>query len=74
MAKVLCEHGIYSCDISIIIVDMKEQVVKKELVIKEKPDEWMFSKYFGDLKWISNNEVVLIGKNGNQQFSIIIEG
>jgi hypothetical protein len=73
IAKILCDHGIYSCDISIIVTDKKEQIVKKELVIREKPDEWMFAKYFGDLKWISTNNVALIDKAGNQRVSVIFE-
>lgn len=73
IAKVFCEHGIYSCDISIIITDKNEQIIKKEMVVREKPDEWMFGKYFGDLRWISNNEVVLIVKDGSSQFSVKIE-
>jgi len=73
IAKVLCEHGIHSCDISVIIMDKKEQIIRKELIISEKPDEWMFAKYFGDLKWISTNEVALIGKSGDQQASVKIE-
>lgn len=73
IAKVFCEHGIYSCDISIIITDKNEQIIKKEMVIREKPDEWMFGKYFGDLRWISNNEVVLIEKDFSSQFSVKIE-
>lgn len=73
IAKVFCDHDIYSCDIGIIITDKNEQIIKKQVVVREKPDEWMFGKHFGDLKWISNNEVVLIGKGGHSQFSIKIE-
>lgn len=73
IAKVLCEHGIYSCNISIVITDKKEQVIKKELIVSEKPDEWMFAKYFGELKWISTTEVALIGKSGDSRFCVNIE-
>lgn len=73
IAKVLCEHDIYSCDISILITDKKEQVIKREIVVKEKPDEWMFAKYFGDLKWISNKEVSLVSKEGNYEFRVKID-
>ncbi|GAA0177103.1 hypothetical protein SH2C18_03890 [Clostridium sediminicola] len=65
LAKVLLEHDIYSCDISIIITDKKEQVIKRKLVVKEKPSEWMFAKYFGNLKWLSNKEVALIDRSGS---------
>jgi hypothetical protein len=73
IAKVFCEHGIYSSDIGIIITDKNGQIIKKEVGVSEKPDEWAFGKYFGDLKWITNNEVVLISKDGHSQFGIKIE-
>jgi hypothetical protein len=73
IAKVFCDHGIYSSDIGVIITDKNGQIIKKEVVVREKPDEWAFGKYFGDLKWVSNNEVVLIDKGGCSQFSIKIE-
>lgn len=74
IAKVFCEHGIYYCDIGIIITDKNDQIIKNEVVVREKPDEWKFGKYFGNLKWVSNNEVVLIGKDGHSQFSVKIGG
>lgn len=73
IAKILCEHDIYSCDVKIIITDKKGQVVKEEKVVSEKPDEWAYAKYFGDLKWISNNEVTLISKNKNYEFRVNID-
>lgn len=72
IAKVLCEHGLYSCNISLIIEDKRGQVIKQEIVIREKPDEWAFSKYFGDLMWISNNEVRLISKKKDYEFKLNI--
>jgi len=73
IAKVLCEHNIYSCDISIIIVNKSNEVIKKEVIVTEKPDEWKFGNYFGDLKWISKDEVVLISKMGSFEFRVKIE-
>lgn len=72
IAKVFCEHDIYYCDIGIIIVDKSGQIIKKEVVVTEIPTEWVFIKYFGDLKWISNNELEFIGKDGNSRFTIKI--
>ncbi|MDP4147003.1 MAG: hypothetical protein Q8936_21435 [Bacillota bacterium] len=73
IAKVSCEHGIHSFDISIVIMDKNNNIIKEETVVREKPDEWMFGRYFGDLKWISNNEVVLVDKEGNSEFSVNIK-
>lgn len=68
LAKVFGNHGLYSCDIGIIIEDKNGQIMKQEVVVSEKPEEWAFLKYLGDLKWISGNEVVLIGKDGDSEF------
>lgn len=70
IAKVLCEHNIYTCDISILIMDKNNQVIKRELIVSEKPDEWKFGDYFGDLKWTSNDEVILISKRGSTEFRV----
>lgn len=72
IAKVLCEHNIYSCDINVIIMDKNSQIIKKEVVVSEIPDELKFANYFGELKWISNSEVVLVGKNGSHEFRVRI--
>lgn len=72
-AKVFCEHDIYFFNIKLIIEDKKRQVIKEEKIITEKPDEWSYAKYFGDLKWLSNNEVALISKNKDYEFRVKIE-
>lgn len=33
----------------------------------------MFAKYFGNLKWVSNEEVALIGKKGCCEFRVKID-
>lgn len=73
VAKVLCEHNVYSCDISIIVLDKNDNEIKKAKVTSTKPDEWFFSKYFGELKWLSNAEVALYSKDRKSCFRVIIE-
>lgn len=53
-------------------MNKSNEVIKKEVVVTEKPDEWRFGNYFGDLKWISKDEVVLISKKGSSEFKVKI--
>ena len=62
----------HSCDIKVVITDREVNVLKEEIVVTEKPDEWAYAKYLGNLKWLSNNEVVLISKNKERQFKVTI--
>jgi hypothetical protein len=73
IAKVLCDHKMYSCDIKVMITDKEGNVLKEKTVVTAKPDEWAYAKYFGDLKWLLNNEVVLISKNKECEFKIKID-
>lgn len=40
-------------------------VIKDEVLITALPDERMYSSHLGAIKWISKNEVALIGKEGS---------
>lgn len=66
-----CIHDINTFEIFLIIKDKTTEVVlKKELIIRERPNEFAFVRHLGNLRWISENEVVLINKNKNKKWSI----
>ncbi|MED4452079.1 hypothetical protein [Metabacillus fastidiosus] len=58
-AEVFIEHGLYSCDIYLAVKDKNGQEMAKKLVASEMPDELVFGRHLGELKWLSNNEVAL---------------
>ncbi|TXC81854.1 hypothetical protein FS935_21690 [Metabacillus litoralis] len=58
-AEVFIEHGLYSCDIFLIAKDKNGQEKVRKRVASEKPDELVFGRHLGELKWLSNNEVAL---------------
>ncbi|MBM7606675.1 hypothetical protein JOC75_004729 [Metabacillus crassostreae] len=58
-AEVFIEHGLYSCDIFLIAKDKNGQEIARKRVASEKPDELVFRRHLGELKWLSNIEVAL---------------
>jgi len=72
IAEVFCEHDIDKFEISIIVKSNTGEVIKREKLITERPNEWAFTKQFGNLKWISSNEVILVNKNESKQWIVQI--
>lgn len=70
VAKVYVEHDIKSVDISIMILTRKGDKLKIEKVITERPDELCFSNHLGELKWVTDNEVVLVNKFNTKQWNV----
>ncbi|ULO09545.1 hypothetical protein H1230_12685 [Paenibacillus sp. 19GGS1-52] len=69
-AEILCQHNINSMDISILIWQINGVMIQREKVISELPDEFAYAKHLGELKWISDVEVALINKKGDQVGSL----
>lgn len=69
MAEVLMRHEIKTMNIYILIKDVNGLEIGREKIISEKPDEFAYNKHLGKLKWISCNEVVLVNKKGDKQYS-----
>ncbi|MDP4144111.1 MAG: hypothetical protein Q8936_06440 [Bacillota bacterium] len=73
IAKVLVEHDLYKSEISIVITDKNGAIVKQEKVATDLPDEWAYTKYLGELKWISNTEISLISKSDEYEFTVSLD-
>lgn len=58
-AEVFIEHGLYSCNLYLVVKSMNGQEIARKRVASEKPDELIFGRHLGELKWLSNNEVAL---------------
>lgn len=62
-AEIFCQHDIDFITISMIIREGKSnEIIKNELLFKDRPNEFSFVQKLGDLKWISNSEITLTHK------------
>lgn len=62
-AEIFCQHDIDFITISMIIRERKSnEMIKSELLFKDRPHELSFVQKLGDLKWISNSEITLTHK------------
>ncbi|MFU2015981.1 hypothetical protein ACM6Q7_13025 [Peribacillus butanolivorans] len=69
-AEVFINHGLYLCEIYLIVRDKNGQEIVKELVSSTKPDERIFSYYLGELNWLSNYEVALFNRPKSKYVSV----
>lgn len=72
-AEVVCQHNVKSMDISISIRQKNSVEIQRKIVISELPDEFAYAKHLGELKWISDVEVALINKKGDNMVSVKLE-
>lgn len=66
------EHEIRELNIIMLITLSNGVAEKRETIIKTIPDERVYSQYLGKLVRLSNREVVLIDKSGNEIRSVIL--
>lgn len=67
-AQILLEHEVEKIDISAIISNRQGEEITRKLLVTERPDEWFYKKYLGELKWLDNETVALISKRGGKEF------
>ena len=72
-AEVLCQHGVNSIEIYIVIRDKFGTETDRKKVISELPHEFAYAKHLGELKWISNNEIALVNKKGDNSWKVMME-
>jgi hypothetical protein len=72
-AEVHCTHDLYSFDINISITNRDNNVLKNEKILSTKPDDIIYSRFLGELKWISNGEVALFEKFSKRYVSIKLD-
>ncbi|HDR4882951.1 TPA: hypothetical protein QCR18_002176 [Bacillus cereus] len=71
IAEVFCMHEINEYLIYMIVKDYRDKnELKRELLHRVSPHEFMFVPYLGDLKWLSNDSVALIGENPRRQWAV----
>ncbi|MCM3172347.1 hypothetical protein [Paenibacillus sp. MER 99-2] len=72
-AKVICHHHVESMDIYISVSQRDGKQVLLEKVVSDQPDEFAYARHLGELKWLSDYELVLINKAGNEKLLVTIE-
>lgn len=73
-AEIFCQHEI---DKYVIKMNIKtsdtDELIKSEILITERPNEFAFVKHLGNLKWESNTKVVLLNKSRTNQWLVCID-
>jgi hypothetical protein len=74
-AEIFCQHEIDKYVVTMIIKKKHtNELVKNEILFTERPHELAFVQYLGNLKWISDTEVILLSKyNKNKKWLVCIE-
>lgn len=62
-AELVCNHNSVSFDCYILVKDKLGKDVHYELLFSEEPDEFIFNGRIGDIRWLSNNTLVHLGKD-----------
>jgi hypothetical protein len=70
IAKILLLHEVKQIDISIVICDNIGNEIIRKKVISEEPNEWAYSRYLGEIKWVDNSKVALINRKGDRVWVI----
>ena len=65
-ASLFCCHDIDYFYAWIIIYSKTEEELIRKLIVKDIPDEFSFVPKLGKIKWMENERVTLIGKNGHE--------
>jgi hypothetical protein len=63
-AELYIEHNIEVINFFAVIRDKQNDIVKKKLIVTEKPSEWIYNQYLGKLVWISDTKIHLNDKTG----------
>lgn len=61
-AQVLCLHDMEKFTAILQITDKNGKILHQNVAFKAEPDEFMFARKLGSLKWTSSNEIVLYDK------------
>lgn len=70
IASVLLQHEISEITISIIISNKSGDELFRKKIMSELPDEWNYARHLGEIKWVSEYEVVLINKKKDEEWLV----
>lgn len=69
-AELYIEHEIETIYLFAVIRNKQDEIVRKKLIIKEKPSEWIYTQYLGKLVWVSDTEIHLNDRTGFTLFNV----
>lgn len=73
IAELLLQHEVSQIDISIVVHDRKGTELIREKIVTELPHEFVFIKHLGKLTWLSNSEVALVNRLGDNTWVVSID-
>jgi hypothetical protein len=71
-AQLYFKHDLSAFDVYLFI-RRKTTVIQKSLLISEEPHELFYANLLGELKWLTNNDVVLETRDKEKRFSLHID-
>ena len=72
-AEILCQHGVESIEIYIVLRDKNGAELDRNKVISELPDEFAYAKHLGEVKWLSDNKALLVNRKGDKTWTANFE-
>lgn len=63
-AQIKVQHEVNKVVLSMVFFDKDMNIIKQVPLILTKPHEWEYSRYLGNVRWLSDKEAVLITKTG----------
>lgn len=70
-AEIHCRHDLDVFEISLTIISNGDsRVVKKEVLIQEVPNEFLFVPHLGRLSWVSESELCFFNRSGSRKIAV----
>ena len=66
-AKLFLQHELREIVMSIVVVDRKDNELKRQAILVEEPSEYQYVQHLGELKWLDNETVALFHKYNNEK-------
>lgn len=63
-AQLKVEHEVEYVKVFIVFHNLEDDSKKEVLIVKELPHEFLYAQYLGKLKWVNENTVRLVTKDG----------
>ena len=73
VAHILLQHEVSEINIFIIVSDKSGNEILRKKVMSELPDEWYYARHLGEIKWVSNSEIVLVDKKKDTEWLVNME-
>lgn len=67
-AQIEVVHDVENVQIFMNYLDSQKNVIKRTLLLTEKPDEWAYGMCLGKIVWVNDDEAQLISRDGNKKW------